>query len=110
METIKKAFKDKKFDNLYFFYGEEVYLSNFYVNALKKEPIENEEFNFTRLFCDELDRFQESVEAMPVFEENRMVLVSARDFSSEIKEDSYRLLEEMLEDMKKIKEKIDTVL
>ena len=99
METIKKAFKDKKFDNLYFFYGEEVYLSNFYVNALKKELVENEEFNFTRLFCDELDRFQESVEAMPVFEENRMVLVSARDFSSEIKEDSYRLLEEMLEDM-----------
>ncbi|MBQ2897876.1 MAG: DNA polymerase III subunit delta [Clostridia bacterium] len=99
METIKKALKDKKFDNLYFFYGQEVYLSNFYVNALKNELIKNEEFNFTRLFSDELERFQESVEAIPVFEENRMVLVSARDFSAEIKEDSYRILEEMLEDM-----------
>ena len=99
METIKKALKDKKFDNLYFFYGEEVYLSNFYVNALKKELIENDEFNYTRLFCDELERFQESVEAMPVFEERRMVVVTSRDFSAEIKEDNYKLLEEMLEDM-----------
>ena len=100
METIKKALKEKKFDNLYFFYGEEVYLSNFYVNALKKELIENDEFNYTRLFCDELEaRFQESVEAMPVFEEKRMVVVTSRDFSAEIKEDVYKLLEEMLEDM-----------
>lgn len=99
METIKKALKDKKFDNLYFFYGEEVYLSNFYVGALKKELIENDEFNYTRLFCDELERFQESVEAMPVFEERRMVVVTSRDFSAEIKEDSYQLLTEMLEDM-----------
>lgn len=99
METIKKAFKDKKFDNLYFFYGEETYLSNFYTEALKKELIENDEFNYTRLFCDELDRFQESVEAMPVFEERRMVVVKSRDFSAEIKEDSYQLLAEMLEDM-----------
>lgn len=99
METVKKALKDKKFDNLYFFYGEEVYLSDFYVNALKKELVENNEFNYTRLFCDELNRFQESVEAMPVFSDKRMVVVSSRDFSAEIKEDSYRLLEEMLEDM-----------
>jgi len=99
METIKKALKEKKFDNLYFFYGEEVYLSNFYVDALKKQIVENEEFNYTRLFCDELNRFQESVEAMPVFSDKRMVVVSSRDFSAEIKEDSYKLLEEMLEDM-----------
>ena len=100
METIKKALKEKKFDNLYFFYGEEVYLSNFYVGALKKELIENDEFNYTRLFCDDLEsRFQESVEAMPVFEENRMVVVTSRDFSAEVKEDVYKLLEEMLEDM-----------
>ena len=99
METIKKALKDKKFDNLYFFYGEETYLSNFYVDAVKKALIENDEFNYTRLFCDELDRFQESVEAMPVFEERRMVVVTSRDFSAEIKEDNYKLLEEMLEDM-----------
>ena len=82
METIKKAFKEKKFDHLYFFYGPETYLSNFYANALKKELIENEEFNFTRLFCDELDRFQEAVEAMPVFEETRRVVVKSRDFSA----------------------------
>lgn len=99
METIKKAFKNKKFDNLYFFYGEESYLSDFYVSALKKELIENEEFNFTKLYCDELDRFQEAVEALPVFEENRMVVVFSRDFSAEIKEDNFRLIEEMLEDM-----------
>ena len=46
METIKKHVKEKKFDKLYFFHGEESFLSDYYVKLVKKYTVGDDEFNF----------------------------------------------------------------
>lgn len=97
MQKIKQALKNKNLDHLYFFHGEEAYLSEYYTNQVKKQLIEDESFNFIKLYADDISRFQESVEACPVFEEQKLVVVKGRDFTDEWKAEQLHFLAEMLD-------------
>ena len=98
METIKADLKSKNFKHMYFFHGGETYLSEHYANMLKKE-IADDEFNFTKLYAEDIMSFQDAVEASPVLSDKKLVIVKARDFSEEIKSDGYNLLADILDDI-----------
>lgn len=98
METIKADLKAKNLKHMYFFHGEETFLSEHYANMLKKE-IADDEFNFTKLYAEDIMSFQDAVETPPVFADKKLVMVKARDFSEEIKSDGYNLLADILDDV-----------
>ncbi len=99
MQKIKKAIKNKNLDHLYFFHGPERYLSEYYLNQVKKLLVQDEEFNYQKLYADDISEFQETVEACPVMAEQKLVVVKGRDFSEEWKEDQYQFLSQMLSDI-----------
>ncbi|MBO5453023.1 MAG: DNA polymerase III subunit delta [Clostridia bacterium] len=99
MEKIIKHIKEKKFDKLYFFHGEEVFLSNYYVKLIKKHTVGDDEFNFISLDSEDVLSFQDAIESTPVFSEEKLVIIKGLDFSKEWKSDTYAFFEEMLENM-----------
>ena len=83
MEKFKMALKNKNLDHLYFFLGEEAFLSDFYLNMLKKTLGCNEDFDYITVETDDLMSLQETVEGVPVMSEKKMVVIKAVDFSDE---------------------------
>ena len=88
MEKLKTAIKNKNPDHLYFFLGEEIFLSNYYLDSLKKTIGCNEDFDYITVEPEEIMSLQEAVEGVPVFSEKKMVVVKGIDLSDEIKKTS----------------------
>ena len=99
MEKIIKHIKEKKFDKLYFFHGEENFLSDYYAKLIKKHTVGDDEFNFISLHSDDVLSFQDAIESTPVFSEEKLVIIKGLDFSKEWKADTTAFFEEMLENM-----------
>lgn len=101
MQKIKQQLKTKKFDNAYFFYGEEAYLQNFYLNSLKESVISEEfaDLNYVVLEANELDRLQEAVENSPVISEKKIVVVKGAEISAQVKEAGFKLIEGVLDNI-----------
>ena len=77
MEKIKAAIKNKNFDHMYFFLGEEVYLTSYYVDSIKKTLLPNgSEFDFIMFDSENIEDLQEAVESAPVLNEKKVVVVS----------------------------------
>lgn len=85
MENFKTALKNKNFDHLYFFVGEETFLSNYYLDALKTALKCNADFDYSVLDAENISELQEAVEGMPMMSEKKLVVVKGIDFSDEIK-------------------------
>lgn len=98
MEKIKNQLKTG-LKKLYFFMGEEVFLSDYYVKAIKEKIVEDEEFNYIKLDAENLTGLQDAVESSPVFSENKLVVVKAQDISKEIDETGYMVTEGLIDDM-----------
>lgn len=100
MNTFKSHLKDKKFSQLYFFHGDEVFLSDYYAKKLKSNLVEEgDDFNYIKLSPEDSHMFQEAVEAGPMMADKKLVVVKGRNFSEEIKSDFLNLISEILEDI-----------
>lgn len=97
MEKIKTALKNKNIDHLYFFCGEEVFLSSYYLNQIKKMIVRDDQFDYSAFESENLDGLQEAVESVPVLSDRKMVVVKGLDFSAELKADDVEFLTELLE-------------
>lgn len=82
LKELKNALKTGSFAPLYFFFGEERYLQEHYLAALKKKVVSGpmEEFNYRRLTSDTMsvEALQDAVESMPMMAE--MTLVQVDDY------------------------------
>lgn len=85
-QTLKQNLKQDNIARLYLFYGEEWYLREHYLAALKEKVVGDgmEEFNYT-VFSESvsLDDLQEAVDSYPVMQEKKMVLVRGYDIFKE---------------------------
>lgn len=96
MEKIKKHIKENKFDSLYFFLGEEVFLSYHYLNLLRENLVGDDEFNYISLYAEDTNSFQDAIESGPMFGDNKLVVIKGIDFSKEWKSDTTEFFAEIL--------------
>ena len=99
MDKLKTAIKNKNIDRMYFFLGDEAYLSQYYLNALKEAIGCDETFDYVCLDADDLSLLQESIESMPVMSEKKMVVVKGLDISDELKQEDVDLISALTEDV-----------
>lgn len=97
MEKIKSAVKNKNFDHLYFFLGEEVFLSEYYVCQMKNTLVKDEQFDYIIFDSEDIGGLQEAVEGFPVMSEQKLVVVKGLDFSNEFKQNDVEFLTALLE-------------
>lgn len=77
LEILKKQLKEEKLANVYLFTGAEEYLKKYYVNALSKLLIseENKELNFVSFDGKvDPDTIISNCETMPMFSDNKLVV------------------------------------
>lgn len=83
LQALKKDLKDKTLRNLYFFYGEETFLLHYYLDAIKKQLIDEltESFNYHKLTAENFDMqsFADAVENLPMMAEHTFVWVDDID-------------------------------
>lgn len=99
METVKNDLKSNQFKQLYFFLGEEVFLSDFYINSIKNKLVQMEEFNYFKLDTEKLEFLQDAIQSSPMMSEKKLVVLRSLDFSKEIKDSDVSFIEELLEDI-----------
>lgn len=83
LQELKQALKNKKWNRLYVFHGEETFLLNHYLGQMKKQLLDplTESFNFHRLNNETFDiqGFADAVENLPMMAENTLVQVDDID-------------------------------
>lgn len=83
LQTLKQAIRGKNPGRLYFFYGEETFLLQHYLQQLRKAIVDEltESFNFHKLTTEtfEIRTFADCVENLPMMAERTMVLVDEID-------------------------------
>ena len=82
-QSLKASIRNKKIDRLYFFFGEETFLMNYYLDSIKKlllDPL-TEAFNYHRFTSENFDlaEFLEAVENLPMMAEYTLVQVDDID-------------------------------
>ena len=82
-QQLKGALKTKRFERLYFFYGEEMFLLRYYLEQMRKKTLEEltQDFNYHR-FTQEtftVQDFADAVEALPMMAESTFVQVDDID-------------------------------
>ena len=86
LQLLKSAIREKRPDRLYFFYGEEVFLLQYYLGQLRKILVDEltESFNFHKLTAENFDvqEFENAVENLPMMAETTMVWVDDIDIFS----------------------------
>ena len=82
-QNLKAALRNHHIDRLYFFYGEETFLMNYYLEAIKKELLDplTEAFNYHRFTSENFDlaEFLDAVENLPMMAEATLVQVDDID-------------------------------
>ena len=83
LECLKRQIKNKEAGRLYFFFGEETFLLEYYLGQMKKLLLEEltESFNFHRFNGETFDltEFGEAVENLPMMAEHTLVQVDDID-------------------------------
>ena len=83
VQLLKQAIRTKDPGRLYFFYGEEVFLLNHYLEQLRKVIVDEltESFNYHKLTSETFDirEFADCVENLPMMAERTMVVVDEID-------------------------------
>jgi len=102
LQILKNAIRERNVDRLYFFYGEEVFLLNHYLNQLKKILVDEltESFNYHKLTKDTFDlrSFADAVESLPMMAEHTFVCVDEIDIFK-LPEDDRNKLAELFSDI-----------
>ena len=99
MNTVKQDLKNGQLKQIYFFLGEEVYLSDYYIKTIKSKTVQAEEFNFFKLDSERLEFFQDAVFSSPMMSEKKLVVFKGIDFSKEIKDSDVPYIEEIISDI-----------
>lgn len=80
---LKAALKAKNPGKLYFFYGEEHYLRQYYLETLKKQLLDGPamDFNFHRFTTENMDlhAVQDAIEALPMMAERSVIQIDDYD-------------------------------
>ena len=102
LSVLKQDLKQQQFGRLYFFYGEEHYLRDHYLQMLKNKLLDGpaEDFNYHRFTQENmnLQSFADAVEAMPMMAEYSMVQVDDYDLSK-LNESDREVLTAILSDI-----------
>ena len=97
IQSLKLAIRDKQVDRLYFFYGEETFLLNHYLQQLRKLLLEGltESFNYHKLTGENFDLqvFTDSVENLPMMADHTLVWVDDVDIFKFNETDREKLIE-----------------
>lgn len=100
-KQLKDEIKNKSFSNVYFFYGEEHYLKEHYVNLLKKKIVDPAfaDFNFHSYEGNDtsLDEIIRDAETFPMMSEYTFLLV--RDYPFDRSVDEANAMKEFLKDV-----------
>ena len=99
MNTVKQDLKNGQLKQIYFFLGEEVYLSDYYIKTIKSKTVQAEEFNFFKIDSERLEFFQDAVFSSPMMSEKKLVVFKGIDFSKEIKDSDVPYIEEIISDI-----------
>lgn len=82
-QQLKGAMRSKRFERLYFFHGEEMFLLRHYLEQMKKKILDEltESFNFHRFTQENftVQEFADAVEALPMMAEHTFVQVDDVD-------------------------------
>ena len=101
-KALKKDLAGATPGRLYLFWGEEVYLREYYLSELKKKLIagEMEEFNFHAMPGEKLNlqQLRETIDTLPVFSERTMVVVTDCDIYK-LNQDARETLTGLLSDL-----------
>ncbi len=102
LQALKQSVREKKFDRLYFFHGEETFLLHYYLEQMKKILTDEltESFNYHRLNQEtfDLQSFADAVENLPMMAENTFVWVDEIDIFKLNEADRERMIQ-ILEDI-----------
>ena len=102
LQELKVAIRNKTPANLYFFYGEETFLLNHYLNQLHKVILDEitESFNYHRFNSENFDvrDFADAVENLPMMAERTLVRVDDIDLFK-LTEDSRNKILDVLADI-----------
>ncbi|MBE6949251.1 MAG: DNA polymerase III subunit delta [Ruminococcaceae bacterium] len=97
LDNLKRDVAENNIGTLYTFHGEEKYLLEYYLGRIRKLLIPEglEEFNNKRINGKELtmQRFDDEINALPVFSERTLIEIWDYDFSKMSEEDGRKLLE-----------------
>lgn len=97
LQSLKQAIRAKDPGRLYFFYGEEVFLLNHYLQQLRKVIIDEltESFNYHKLTSETFDirEFADCVENLPMMAERTMVVVDEIDIFKMNESDREKMIE-----------------
>ena len=97
LQLLRKDLREKTTRRLYFFYGAEAYLRQYYFEQLKKQKIDKvtEAFNFRKLTGEtfSLQALADGVEAVPMMAESTLIQVDDIDIFKLGEEDRNRLAE-----------------
>lgn len=101
-DNLKAAIRSKNVENLYFFYGEEMFLLNHYLDSLRRILLDDltESFNYHRLNNENFDLrdFADAVENLPMMAEHTLVLVEDID-PFKMNEDDRNKMVEIISDI-----------
>lgn len=78
VDKLKEEIKNKSFNSLYLFYGEEDYLKKFYLSSIEKIILAEDQTGLNKIVIDgkvEVQKIIEACETMPVFCEKKLVIV-----------------------------------
>ena len=99
---LKKQIREKKFDRLYFLYGQEKYLIKHYTQLLTQKALGKgySDFNFQTFpnGTSDIDAIAEAVEALPMMAERKCVVVYDLNVES-LSAAGLKKLYELLEDL-----------
>jgi len=102
LQELKVSLKNKDFQRLYFFHGEETFLLNHYLTQMKKQLLDplTESFNFHRFTTETftLRDFADAVENLPMMAEYTFVQVDDIDLFK-LNEDDRTKMGEILSDI-----------
>ena len=97
LQYLKQAIRVKEPGRLYFFYGEEVFLLQHYLNQLRKVIVDEltESFNYHKLNTETFDirQFADCVENLPMMAERTMVVVDEIDIFKMNESDREKLID-----------------
>ena len=97
LALLKAAIREKNPQRLYFFYGEEVFLLQHYLEQLRKILIDEltESFNYHKLTNEtfDLQAFADAVENLPMMADHTMVLVDEVDIFKLAENDREKLMD-----------------
>jgi len=101
-EKLATDLKSGVLSQLYYFYGEEVFLTEMYVNKVLDKVIgkNHDDINVIRLNGTfSIDTLYDSVESLPMFAESKAVVINDLDLDKYSDEDSDKIAE-ILENIK----------